>query len=91
MTKRKEQIEKSSGNSNTRGGRGGRGGAVSRGGGKPIGRSYHAAMQTVSCPQSIPVSSISYSVFIQGSQSVCASDRNAKDQESFACCHFYIL
>ncbi|CEG64789.1 Putative Dead deah box rna helicase [Rhizopus microsporus] len=46
MTKRKEQIEKSSGNSNTRGGRGGRGGAVSRGGGKPIGRSYHAAMQT---------------------------------------------
>lgn len=46
MTKRKEQIEKSSGNNNVRGGRGGRGGA--RGGGKPMGRSYHAAMQTVS-------------------------------------------
>ncbi|KAG1466814.1 hypothetical protein G6F46_001870 [Rhizopus delemar] len=44
MTKRKEQIEKSSGNNNVRGGRGGRGGA--RGGGKPMGRSYHAAMQT---------------------------------------------
>ncbi|KAG1239970.1 hypothetical protein G6F68_018118 [Rhizopus microsporus] len=44
MTKRKEQIEKSSGNNNVRGGRGGRGGA--RGGRKPIGRSYHAAMQT---------------------------------------------
>lgn len=45
MLKRKEQVDKSSGNASTRGGRGGRGGA--RGGSKPVGRSYQAAMQTV--------------------------------------------
>ncbi|KAI9264753.1 NUC185 domain-containing protein [Sporodiniella umbellata] len=44
MLKRKEQVDKSSGNSNTRGSRGGRGGV--RGGSKPIGRSYQSTIQT---------------------------------------------
>lgn len=49
MLKRKEQVDKSTGNtSNARGGRGGRGGAVARGGGRTVTRSYQSGMQTVS-------------------------------------------
>ncbi|KAG2212575.1 hypothetical protein INT47_000551 [Mucor saturninus] len=47
MLKRKEQVDKSTGNtSNARGGRGGRGGAVARGGGRTVTRSYQSGMQT---------------------------------------------
>lgn len=53
MLKRKEQVDKSTGNtSNARGGRGGRGGAVARGGGRTVTRSYQSGMQTVSFPPS---------------------------------------
>lgn len=48
MMKRKEQVDKSLGNNNTRGGRGGRGGAVTRGGPRTMTRSYQSGMQTVS-------------------------------------------
>lgn len=49
MMKRKEQVDKSLGNtSNARGGRGGRGGAVVRGGARTMTRSYQSSMQTVS-------------------------------------------
>lgn len=46
--KRKEQVDTSLGNTNTRGGRGGRGGAVTRGGPRTMTRSYQSGMQTVS-------------------------------------------
>lgn len=51
--KRKEQVDKSAGNTSNargaRGGRGGRGGAVVRGGPRTMTRSYQSSMQTVSC------------------------------------------
>ncbi|GAA5799047.1 hypothetical protein HPULCUR_004456 [Helicostylum pulchrum] len=46
MMKRKEQVDTSLGNTNTRGGRGGRGGAVTRGGPRTMTRSYQSGMQT---------------------------------------------
>jgi antiviral helicase SKI2 len=49
MMKRKEQVDKATGNTNNaRGGRGGRGGAMNRGGGRTMTRNHQSSMQTVS-------------------------------------------
>jgi antiviral helicase SKI2 len=56
MLKRKEQVDKSSGvSANARGGRGGRGGAMTRGGSRPMTRSYQSSMQTVSTLHFYPI------------------------------------